>query len=166
MADFTLTVLSHKHMLHTSNRWYRGLAIEITQHYNTSFNIISYSVCHLFNSSCHICSVYRWLNVSSRPLPSVATPAPTKELGYFWKYRAVLMKSVFENILFTCQSAKKKKITQIFEALVLGKHHDRRLVSIIHYLQKMSDMKLTSDVLFRTVNFLVSDKFRKKILDT
>ena len=36
MADFTLTVLSHKHMLHTSNRWYRGLAIEITQRYNTS----------------------------------------------------------------------------------------------------------------------------------
>ena len=34
MADFTLTVLSHKHMLHTSKRWYRGLAIEITQHYN------------------------------------------------------------------------------------------------------------------------------------
>ena len=34
MVDFTLTVLSHKHMLQTSNRWYRGLAIEITQHYN------------------------------------------------------------------------------------------------------------------------------------
>ena len=35
MADLTLTVLSHKHMLHTSNLWYGGLAIEIAQHYNS-----------------------------------------------------------------------------------------------------------------------------------
>ena len=66
---------------------------------------------------------------------------------------------------------EEKNTTKIFEALVLEKHHDHRLLSIIHYLQKLSAIKLNSDVLFRTVNFrtlpfLVSDKFRTKISDT